>query len=108
MFQTLRHLISTENEYAELVGANNTEEAGKTPIFVDALNNFADSERILKRCREGAVVFARIGQFKNTNITELKRTLGRIKTVTTAMGGQLASVGDEWIVLAPSNGTIAR
>lgn len=99
---------SGENEYAELVTSGMNEGSSKMPIHVDSLNNFTDSERLLKKCREGGVVFAKIGQFKNTNITELRRTLARIKTVSTAMGGELVSVGDEWIVLTPASAGVVR
>jgi len=109
MLQNLRNIISTGgDEYAELVTSSDIEVSGKIPVFVDSLNSFADSERLLRKCREGGIVFARIGHFKNTNIAELKRTLARIKTVSTAMGGEIVSVADEWIVLTPSNGTIVR
>ena len=110
-FANLRTLLSTGStageDYAELV-EDGVEGDGKVQIVVDRLEAFADSERVAKNLREGRVVLARLGEFKHTNVDELRRTLSRIKTVCKALDGDVVSVANEWVVVTPNGACVAR
>jgi SepF-like predicted cell division protein (DUF552 family) len=84
------------------------EEAKKVPIVVDRMENYTCADRIIRYVREGKIVFVRIGEFKNTNVDELRRTIGKIKSVVQAIDGDMVGVGNEWLVVAPSSARIDR
>lgn len=99
-------LAGSEDDYAELVQEN--EAAGKLQIVVDRLESFTDSDRVIHNLREGKLVFAKIGEFRNTNIDELRRTISKIKTICRAMDGDIVSVASEWLVITPPAAVIAK
>ena len=95
-----------EKEYAEVIMED--EEAQQMPIIIDKLESFACADRIARYVREGKLVFARIGQFRNINIAEFKRTVSKLKTVCTAIDGDIVGVGEDWLIIAPSLAKIER
>jgi SepF-like predicted cell division protein (DUF552 family) len=96
-----------DDEYAELEGQE--EIAGKLGVVVDRIESFTDSDRVVRSLREGKVVFAKIGQFKTTNVDELKRTLLKIKSVCKAIDGEIVAVGQQdWVIIAPPSCQIVR
>lgn len=110
-FMNLRTLLATGSQqgddgYAELV--EEQEGDSKLQIVVDRLEAFADADRVAKNLREGRVVLARLGDFRNTNVDELRRTLSRIKTVCRALEGDIVSVANEWVVVTPQGARVAR
>ena len=108
MIQNLKTMLGgAEHEYAELEQMEET--AQRLGVVVDRLEAYTDADRVVRAVREGNVVFAKIGQFKSTNIDELKRTLGKIKTVCRAIDGEIVSVGsNEWIIVSPPSCEIVR
>lgn len=110
MFGNLKTILQgVEDEaYTELV-LDESEAPQKVGVVVDRLESFEDSDRIVKAIREGAIVFCKIGQFKNTNIDELKRTVAKIKQVVRAIDGELVAVSNnEWLIAAPPQAKILK
>ena len=62
-----------QNEFIELDTADSDAGSGKVSIRVDKLDDFADSDRIQKSLREGAVVLVKIKALKDKDLSELKR-----------------------------------
>lgn len=107
MLQSLRTVLGRgEADYAELV--EEAEAANKLQIMVDRLEAFTDSDRIIRNLREGKITFAKIGEFKNTNVDELRRTVAKIKTVCRALDGDIVAVANEWLIVAPPGAAIAK
>jgi SepF-like predicted cell division protein (DUF552 family) len=107
MFGSLKTILAgSEEDYAELV--SESEAVSKMQIIVDRLESFPDSDRVIHNLREGKVVFAKIGEFKNTNIDELRRTIAKIKSVCKALDGDIVSVSSEWLIVAPPGAAIAK
>jgi len=107
MLQTLKSILKNqEDEYTELVMSE--EEAKHVPIVVEKLENFACADRVVSHLREGKVVFARIGEFKHTNVDELRRTLSKIRNVCQAINGDIVGIKDEWVIAAPGIARIER
>ena len=110
MFGNLKTILHgvEDDAYTELV-LDESEYPNKVGLVVDKIESFVDSDRIVKAVREGNVIFAKIGQFKTTNIDELKRTVAKIKTVVRAIDGELVSVSNnEWLIIAPPQAKIAK
>ena len=99
-------LASREQDYTELV--EESEIANKLQIIVDRIESFTDSDRVIRNLREGKVTFAKIGEFKNTNIDELRRTVAKIKTICRSLDGEIVSVSNEWLIVAPPRAMITK
>lgn len=95
-----------DQDYTELV----MEGEGSThlPIVVDRVESFSCSDRVIKNVREGKIVFAKVGDFKNINIDEFKRTVSKIKNVCTAINGDIVGVSGDWLIISPSSAKIER
>ena len=105
--QSLKTVLGgTEQDYAELVQED--EGASMLQIVVDRVESFTDSDRIIHNLREGKVVLAKIGEFKNTNIDELRRTVSKIKTICKALDGDIVAVANEWLIVTPPAAAVAK
>ena len=95
-----------EQDYTELV----MEQEGQRnlPIVVDRIESFSCADRVVKNVREGKIVFAKVGEFKNLNVDEFKRTVSKIKNVCTAINGDIVGVSGDWLIVAPSLAKIER
>ncbi len=105
--KTILHGVEDE-AYTELV-LDETEYPNKLGVVVDKIESFGDSDRVVKAVRDGNVVFCKVGQFRTTNIDELKRTVAKIKTVVRAIDGEIVAVAsNEWLIVAPPQARIAK
>ncbi|MBI5332042.1 MAG: cell division protein SepF [Candidatus Aenigmarchaeota archaeon] len=98
---------SEDQDYTELV-MDNEQLTQNLPIVVEKIESFACADRVIRHVREGKVTFARVGEFKNVNVDEFKRTLSKIKTVCTAVNGDIVGVAGDWLIIAPSMAKIER
>lgn len=96
------------DEYIEI--EHNAEEAHakKVPIHIEKINEYADSDRIQRKLRDGAVMLIRVKELKDKNVAELKRAIERIKKTCDAVNGDIVGVGDEWIIVSPANARVER
>lgn len=81
---------------------------GKTSISIEKLNEFADTERILKSIRKGNVIFLKIKTLKDKDIGELKRAVEKLKKAVIANNGEIAGVEQDWLILTPENAGVER
>ena len=93
-------------EYVEL--ETEEEAKGKIPIEIEKINEYADSDRIQRKVREGAIMLVRVKELKEKNIGELKRAIERIKRTTDAIGGEIVGAGEEWVIVSPAIAKIMR
>lgn len=82
--------------------------AGKLAIKIEKLNDFADSDRILRHVREGSIVFLRIKGLKEKDMGELKRAVEKMKKTVIANNGDIVGVEQDWLVLTPGYAVIHR
>jgi len=80
----------------------------KAKIFIERLDRFADSDKVVKKVRDGDIVFVMIKKLKEENMDELKHAISKIKTVCATIDGDLVGVGDEWLIVAPKSAKICR
>src|SRR3989338_7150548 len=84
------------------------QEGAKVNIVIDKIEGLADSDRVIKKVRTGSVVIARIKELRENNVEELKHCISKIKTSATVFQGDLAGVGDEWLLVTPPSVNINR
>src|SRR3990172_1598103 len=95
----LKGLWRTPDEnYIELV-LDEGEIPKNVPIVVEKLESFACTDRLIRTFREGKVIFARLGDFKKTNMEELKRSISKLKTITKASEGTIVAVANDWLIM---------
>jgi SepF-like predicted cell division protein (DUF552 family) len=90
----------------------NMEESGSFPgkvgITIEKLNEFADTERILRAVRKGNVIFLKIKGLKEKDIGELKRAVEKLKKAIVANNGDIAGVEQDWLILTPESANVER
>ena len=114
----LRNMFSRrEDEYDEFAGDDYMEvnlmdaeerKMGKLGIRIESLDEFADTERVLKQVREGAIVFLRIKGLRDKDMGELKRAVDKLKKGVSANNGDIAGVEQDWLILSPHYAMIHR
>ena len=108
IFKKIKGKGEEQEEYLELNLENEPKKPGKITIVIENLNSYADSDRIQRRVREGAITLIKIKDLKEKDIEELKRSISRIKKTCDAIGGDIAGISDDWILVAPCAATIER
>ncbi len=97
-----------EEEYVELQVEEEPEKKGRIKIVVENLSSFGDSDRIQERIREGKIVFIKIKELKEKDLGELKRAISRISKTCAAIGGDIAGVGEDWVIATPGFAVVER
>ena len=95
-----------EDNYVEIDAQE--DKARKIPIQIDKISEYADSDRVQRKVREGCIMLVNVKELKSKNINELKRAIERIRKTTDAIGGEIVGAGDEWIIVSPAIATIMR
>ena len=71
-------MFGKEDEYVE-IDHDEKAETKKVPIHIEKITEYADSDRIQRKLRDGAVMLVRVKELKDKNVAELKRAIERIK-----------------------------
>lgn len=77
-------------------------------VMIDKVTMLADADRIIKKVRSGNIVIARIKELREQNVDELKHAISKIRTSVTMWNGDIAGVGEEWLIVTPSTAKIQR
>jgi len=94
----------------DIVARPSTSESGigKVGIKIERLNDFGDTERVLKHVREGKLVFLKIKSLRDKDMGELKRAVERLRKTVVASNGDIAGVEQDWLILAPEFMSVHR
>jgi len=90
------------------VGVSESRMPGKIGISIEKLDDFADTDRILKSIREGSLVFLRIKTLKEKDLGELKRAVEKLKKTVLAQNGEIIGVEQDWLILAPEHARVLK
>ncbi|MBI4170481.1 MAG: cell division protein SepF [Candidatus Aenigmarchaeota archaeon] len=77
-------------------------------IMIEKLDDFTDTDRIIRKVRGGAIVIVGIKGIKERSMDELKHAISKFKTAVSVANGDIVGVGDEFVVLTPSTARIHR
>jgi SepF-like predicted cell division protein (DUF552 family) len=94
-------------EYVE-VGVSESSSPGKIGISIEKLEEFADTDRVLRDVRNGTLVFLKIKNLKEKDIGELKRAVEKLKRTVLAQNGEIVGVEQDWLILAPEHARVQK
>lgn len=97
-----------EEESVEEVEITTPEEEKKNKVYVMKLKDFNDTYQVQNLLREGYIVILSIRELKNKDISELKRSVDRIKKTVEALGGDVVGIEEDIIIATPSGIKIER
>ncbi len=95
-------------EYVEMEQPEEPKEEKQMMIEVERLDGFSDSDRIQRKIREGNILLVKIRDLKAKDAEELKRSVERIRRTCLAVNGDIAGLGDDWLLVTPSTAKIYR
>lgn len=100
---------SPEEELVEVNVMDSQERSmGKLGIKIAKLEEFSDTESVIRQLREGAIVFLKIKGLKDKDMGELKRAVEKLKKAVAANNGDIAGVEQDWLILTPEFATVHR
>ena len=98
-----------EKEYVELDSSSAVEVKGHIYVRPFVIEDFADIKGILDALREGnTIALINIRPLKEKDIIELKRAVNKLKKTTDAIEGDIAGVGEDYIIVTPSFAKVYR
>ncbi len=101
-------LRGDEEDYIELDMSEEEKANRKLLIEVERLDNYADADRLQKKVREGTVMIVKIKDLRAKDLEELKRAIEKLKKTCLAIGGDIAGLGEDWLILASSSARVHR
>ena len=95
-------------EYVELDFQNEERKDAKLTIQVEKLSSFADADRIQEKVRSGRILLVKIRELREKDIAELKRAVARVRKTCLAVDGDIAGIGEDWLLVTPKTAKINR
>ena len=100
--------VGESENWVEVNVMDSAEKRGKIGIKVEKINEFSDTDRVLKELRKGNVVFVKIAGLRNKDMGELKRAVEKLKKTAVANNGDIAGVEQDWLILTPEYAAVER
>ena len=97
-----------EEDYLELEHQEEEKISSRIPLEIERIEVLDDSDRVQEKLREGRILMVKIKGLKEKDIGELKRAVNKIKRTCMALNGDLAAIGDEWLLVTPSSAKIQK
>jgi SepF-like predicted cell division protein (DUF552 family) len=99
-----------DNQYIEIdsLGVESKGKPGALGVRVEKLNQFEDTERVLRAIRSGEIVFLKIKGLREKDMGELKRCIDKLKKSIIANNGDIVGVEQDWLILTPENARVVR
>ena len=98
-----------EQEYVELDTTSPEKEKSKVLVRPFVIETFEGIKEVIDQLREGSTIaLINIKPLKEKDIIELKRAINKLKKTTDALSGDLAGLGENYIVATPSFARIYR
>lgn len=77
-------------------------------IQVEKVMDYGDSDRVLKKLREGHIIFVKVRDLREKSVSDLKRVIEKFKKTSAAINGDIAGVGEDWLILTPHYAKVHR
>ena len=96
-------LAEMEDDYVELESEGPQMEDSKVVVRPFSLEDFEDVKEILDSLREGSTIaLVNIKGLKDKDMAELRRAISKFKKTCDAIKGEIAGLGEDYIIIVPS------
>jgi SepF-like predicted cell division protein (DUF552 family) len=82
--------------------------SGKTYLKAMPLRDLADLDNVKSEVRSGNIMILRITPLANKSVDDVKRAVNELCEFVESIGGDIARLGEERVVVCPSNVRIWR
>ncbi len=96
------------DEYMELDVESPDTGPEKFLVRVEKMGSFADTDRIQERIRSGYILLVKVRDLKEKDVNELKRAVAKIKKTCVALNGEVAGLGEDWLLVTTQNAKIHK
>lgn len=101
-------IFEEDEDYVELDVAGEGQ-GEKIIVKTYLLEDFSDVKPILDDLREGyTIAIVNIKPLRDRDIVELKRAINKLKKTIDVIGGDIAGLGEDYVILTPSFAEISR
>jgi len=91
--------VSGEDEFLEM---EEMRPAAKVTVKTYQLESFEDAKRVISDLRMGNIIgLVDMKPLREKDIIDLKRSITKLKNVCAEFGADIASLGGDWIIVAP-------
>jgi SepF-like predicted cell division protein (DUF552 family) len=97
-----------EDEKPEVPPSENKEIQDKTYLKAMPLRDISDLEAIKNEVKNGNILILRITPLASKNIEDVKRAVNELYEFAESIGGDIARLGEERVVICPHNVRIWR
>jgi len=101
-------LKGEEDQYLEVEMENEEPVDRKIHVEVERLDNYTDSDRLQRKVREGSILIVKIKDLKTKDMEELKRSVEKLRKTCLAINGDIAGMGEDWLILTPATAAVHR
>jgi SepF-like predicted cell division protein (DUF552 family) len=81
---------------------------GRTYLKAMPLRDLSDLDAVKNEVRSGNILILRITPLANKNLDDVKRAVNELSTFAETIGGDIARLGEERVVMCPQNVKIWR
>ncbi len=97
------------HEYVEVPPGSSKEEHSKVLVKPFVMEEFEDIKEILDSLREGTTIaMINIRPLKDKDLVELKRAISKLRKTCEAIEGDIAGIGEDYVVAVPYFARIHR
>ena len=97
-----------EDEKTAMTPPESKEVLGKTYLKAMPLRNLSDLEAIKNEVKSGNILILRITPLASKSIEDVKRAVNELYEFAESIGGDIARLGEERVVICPQNIRIWR
>ena len=97
----------SEEEFVE-IDSTAFKEPSIINVRVETLNSLSEASNIQQMVREGNIVFLRIKELRERDLTQLKRAVERFKRMCKAIDGDIVGVDDDILIITPPIARVYR
>jgi SepF-like predicted cell division protein (DUF552 family) len=104
----LERVLAQKKEETEFLELEEKPEERQINVRIENLSGFADSEKIQEFLREGNIVFLRIRDLREKDISELQKAVNKLRKTCAAMDGDIVGVSEDYLILTPNFARVYR
>jgi SepF-like predicted cell division protein (DUF552 family) len=77
-------------------------------VKVENLTGLADTDRIVRRVKEGNILFLRMAELQKKNLGQFKATMAKLKRECIRFGWDIVALADGYLIITPEKARIVR